>query len=249
MASQPIYQFYVELEDYKPRLWRRFQVPNNISMARLGYIIMTLFEMQARHLFSFEVPMTGNYHEDSDENFENEANGKIIDLFSGRPQSQYLRVELLDEDGFSDFEEDVLDAARTKVKNVLNRETEEMIFFYDYGDGWQVLLTLEKIYEDKELPGRELPRVLEGEGYGIIEDCGGTDCLVQIAKAYKKKKGSQYKEYCEWLGTEDLDLSAFDIDDMNFRLKKVPRIYSDIYEFRLEPTKQSIDLLTRKDKK
>ena len=27
MASQPIYQFYAELKDYEPKIWRRFQVP------------------------------------------------------------------------------------------------------------------------------------------------------------------------------------------------------------------------------
>lgn len=36
---------------------------------------------------------------------------------------------------------------------------------------------------------------------------------------------------------------------MNYRLKKVPRIYKDAYEYGLEPTKQSMDLLVRKYKK
>ena len=36
MASQPIYQFYAELNNYQPKIWRRFQVPGNITMARLG---------------------------------------------------------------------------------------------------------------------------------------------------------------------------------------------------------------------
>lgn len=31
MASQPIYQFYAELKDYEPKIWRRFQVMNNIT--------------------------------------------------------------------------------------------------------------------------------------------------------------------------------------------------------------------------
>jgi hypothetical protein len=57
MASQPIYQFYAELDNYSPKIWRRFQVMNNITMARLGYIVMTIFEMQASHLFCFEVPL------------------------------------------------------------------------------------------------------------------------------------------------------------------------------------------------
>lgn len=49
MASHPIYQFYAALADYDPKIWRRFQVMNNVGMAELGYILMTLFEMQASH--------------------------------------------------------------------------------------------------------------------------------------------------------------------------------------------------------
>jgi hypothetical protein len=33
---------------------------------------------------------------------------------------------------------------------------------------------------------------------------------------------------------------------MNFRLKKVPRIYRDIYEEDLEPTQRSMGILTRR---
>jgi hypothetical protein len=32
VASQPIYQFYAELKDYKPLIWRRFQVAGNITL-------------------------------------------------------------------------------------------------------------------------------------------------------------------------------------------------------------------------
>lgn len=35
----------------------------------------------------------------------------------------------------------------------------------------------------------ELPNVLEGEGFGIIEDCGGAGGLEELGKAFKKKKG------------------------------------------------------------
>jgi hypothetical protein len=56
MASNPIYEFYAQLRDYQPKMWRRFQVANNITMARLGYILMTLFEMQANHPFRIEEP-------------------------------------------------------------------------------------------------------------------------------------------------------------------------------------------------
>ena len=61
MASKQIYQLYAELKDYQPKIWRRFEVVSNISIARLGYLLMTLFEMQASHLFSFDVPFSENY--------------------------------------------------------------------------------------------------------------------------------------------------------------------------------------------
>jgi len=90
------------------------------------------------------------------------------------------------------------------------------VFFssYNYGDGvkftkarthnfeieacmaktlLEVKLVLEEVIIDTELPGKELPRVLDGEGYGIIEDCGGTGGLKEIEKAFKKKKAHSIK--------------------------------------------------------
>lgn len=170
MAAQPIYQFYAELSDYNLKIWRRFQVMNNITMARLGYIVMTIFEMQASHLFCFDVPVAENLRKCVREYIENGVNGKAIDLFKEKPDLARLRIEIPSEDDFSGLEGLVLDASETKVKHILTEETETMTFSYDFGGGWEIHLLLEKNFEDKILPGKELPRVLEGEGYGIIED-------------------------------------------------------------------------------
>lgn len=51
-----------------------------------------------------------------------------------------------------------------------------------------------------------------------------------------------------WLGVEDLDLAAFDLEDINFRLRKLPRIYADIYERDLAPSRASEKLIARKYK-
>ena len=242
MASQPIYQFYAELDDYSPKIWRRFQVMNNITMARLGYIVMTMFEMQASHLFCFEVPLGQNYYQYMKERLsEEELNNHI----SFRNKNEVKRFEVQNEMTAEFEDEDALNAASEKLPHIITWVGDKFMLQYDYGDSWEVKLVLEQIIEDKNLPGKELPRVLEGEGYGIIEDCGGTGGLEEIAKAYRKKRGKQYNQYRQWLGVDDMDLAAFDLDDMNFRLKKVPRIYADAYEHGLEPTKQSMDLLTR----
>ena len=49
MATFPIYQFYVELDGYEPKMWRRFQVMNHVYLNRLAYIIMTLYETIRRY--------------------------------------------------------------------------------------------------------------------------------------------------------------------------------------------------------
>lgn len=245
MASQPMYQFYAELDDYEPKMWRRFQVMNNITMTRLGYIVMTMFEMQASHLFCFDVPLGDNYYRHMKEGLSEDD---LNNLISFRSREEVVRFEVQNE-MTEEFEDDeAKNAATEKLPHIIYCVGDKLSLSYDYGDGWEVKLVLEQIIEDKSLPGKELPRVIAGEGYGIVEDCGGTGGLEEIAKAFAKKKGTKYKEYSEWLGTDTLDLRSFDIDDMNFRLKKVPRIYADAYEYGLEPTKRSMDLLERKYK-
>ena len=249
MASHPFYQFYAELNDYEPKIWRRFQVMNDVTFARLGYILMILFEMQASHLFSIETYAYSRHLLDRFKDPEDNSSEFILEI--KKLMDEKLLYEIIDDEteDFTAENETLMDATAEKIGSVLKDEGWELTFTYDFGDSWEVKLVLEKIIQDRALPGRDLPRVLAGEGYGIIEDCGGTGGLEDLAKAFKKKKGPAYKEYAQWLGMDDLDLTAFDIDDMNFRIKKIPRIYRDIYEYRLEPTEQSIQLLERKYKK
>lgn len=249
MASHPIYEFYAELDGFKPKIWRRFQVTNNVKMARLGYIVMTLFEMQASHLFSFEVPNEDNFKAYLRDKFPEETVENDFKSISYPEKIWRFEVPYEDAPAMEESDIPVFDATQYNISQVISYPNQKLLFNYDFGDSWQVLLTLEKEIIDRKLPGKELPKVLAGEGYGIIEDCGGVTGLEDLAKAFKKKTGNAYKEYREWLGVDDLDIKSFDIDDMNFRLKKVPRIYADIYEYDLEPTKHSLDILERRYKK
>lgn len=221
MASHPIYQIYSRLEDIELKIWRRFEVMDNITVARLGYILMTMYEMEASHLFSFEK----------------------VDQSGGASLS--FRYELPSEEN---DDPNSIDATKTKVKSLFGKN-DTVTFLYDFGDGWEISLICEKIIYDSGIPGKMLPRVVEGEGYGIIEDCGGTGGLEEIALAYKTGEGEAYDHFVEWMGLKDFDIDFFEKDDMNFRLLKVPRIYRDIYEFGLEPTPQSLKLLNRLYKK
>lgn len=254
MASNPIYEFYAQLRDYQPKMWRRFQVANNITMARLGYILMTLFEMQANHLFRIEEPSRENTTTSIRKRMGDSEYNRLFadDPFNDIEENRIFEIITEDTYLYRDEDEKVYDSTEYKLKNVITQPHSRLVFVYDFGDNWTVDVTLERIFKDDDLSGRLLPRVLEGEGYGIIEDCGGVGGLEDLAKAFKKKKGEEYNAYREWLGINDLDLNRFDIDDMNFRLLRVPRIYSEIYEHDLEPTRRSMNILRRqylKDRK
>ena len=238
MASQPIYQFYAELLDYEPKIWRRFQVPGNITLSRLGYIVMTLYEMKGGHLFQFIAPNGFNHA------VFNKAHGIQDESLDLKKFTTYL---LPDEEMAEMTEEvDAKDMAATKMKDLFFPVAgEKLLMEYDFGDSWQVELTLESITKGPDLPGKELPRVLEGKGFGIVEDCGGTPGLAEVAQAFKEKNSEAYYEYRQWLGVKNLNLERLDKKDMNVRLKKLPRIFQSLYEDGQPMSQASVDFLER----
>lgn len=240
MASQPIYQFYAQLKDYEPKIWRRFQVAGNVTLARLGYIVMTMYEMKASHLFCIDYSLKNEWEQE----IPCDKKEKVIPFPT--QTNRIERFEVPSEDPLLEFEDvRTHDATQMTLRRFTSEPGTILTMQYDYGDGWEVELRLEDVIMDEALPGKLLPRVLEGEGYGIIEDCGGPGGLEELTKAFQEKAGPEYQRFSEWLGCEELDTSAFDLEDMNFRLKKVPRIYRDIYEYGYLPTMQSMSLLKR----
>jgi hypothetical protein len=45
---------------------------------------------------------------------------------------------------------------------------------------------------------------------------------------------------------DDLNLNVFDLNDMNYSMTKLPRIFCKIYEKELAPMQRSIDIVERK---
>ena len=223
-----IYEFHAELEDFKPKIWRRFQVSDNISIAEIGYIVMTMYEMEASHLLSVE-------HERP----YLTPSGKL-----SKRTELICHYDIPDEDGWWK-ERGGEDATKVKLSDLNLEAPSRLLVWYDFGDDWRVIVKLEKILSSEDLPNAELPRVLEGKGFGIVEDCGGIYGLTDLVDAFKTKEGEEYERFSEWMGVEDFNIKAFDIDDMNVRVKNIPQIYKKIYEKRKSPTKKEFDLIGR----
>lgn len=190
----PTYQFYAELEDYKPKMWRRFLINGNMSIAQLSYAALIIFRANGSHLFNIEKPLkkgVAALYEMSNTNMDiSDLDMNIIERY---------------------------DATKEQVHNVvsLNEKDNFLIVNYDFGDGWRIKLKLEEIYGEDNLKNNDIPCVISGKGYGIIEDCGGTYSLMQLAE------------------TDDLksvDLTHFDKNELNDMLLSNMSHFQIMYE-------------------
>ena len=246
MAQHYVYTFYAKLENFQPTIWRRFEISGKKSMAQLGYTLMILFEMKASHLFCFTQDNQKNfkkillktYTEDELEEFFNEHD--INELCPN------MRYELdFGEERWTEPNEQLIDADMITLTSIKDRIGLELNFNYDYGDNWHVKLRLEKC-EMKEVSLASLPKVIEGSGFGIVEDVGGVSGLTEFTKIMNKKRGNKFDKMSQWSDADSFDINTFDMDDLNFRLTKLIRVYKEIYEYGHEPTKKSIHIIERK---
>lgn len=201
-----IYQFTVELKNYKPRIWRRILVGDDMTVAELAYIVLIIFRAACSHLMNIEKPM----------------------YKSPIPQAIY-EIPNPYEDSLLD---DSLDATVELVKDAisLNKGDDTLVVVYDFGDNWEFKLKLEKILDEKDVKQNQIPCVVAGKGFGIIDDCGGAYGLQQIAEAIGSKSGEAYEWYCDWMDLDSVDLSYFDKDELNGLLKEEFEDIKNAYE-------------------
>lgn len=150
------------------------------------------------------------------------------------------RYELLDIiDDFPSRQNDIIhNVTKAKLKHAISEIGEYMELWYDFGDDWFIDIRLTDIVDGEE--SSLSPIVMDGKGFGIIEDCGGPWGLNDIIKAFRDKKGQLYQDTCEWLGIDEFNFSYFDIDEMNERLQVIPQIYKRSYELKKVPTQKEI---------
>jgi hypothetical protein len=123
-----------------------------------------------------------------------------------------------------------LDARETKLWNVIKNPGDRLDLFYDQGVPWHVRTAVKKIFTVDNLKKRDLPRVLEGEGYGIVKGCGGVAGLKKVVEAFKTKKGKLYEHYRKQLNEDDFDITSFNIEEMNQVIFYSPLVYKIFYE-------------------
>jgi len=91
-----------------------------------------------------------------------------------------------------------------------------MGYEYDFGDGWQHEVVLEKVTESE--PGIRYPRCLDGERACPPEDVGGACGFADYVDAITNPNHREHDEFLEWSGP--FDPAEFDATQATRRMKK-----------------------------
>ena len=96
---------------------------------------------------------------------------------------------------------------------MLGARLKNVKYMYDFGDGWEHAITVEK--RDPASREDSTPVCLAGERACPPEDCGGPFGYKDLLMAAKKPKSKRYKELNEWLDLDLFDPEEFDLAQTN----------------------------------
>jgi len=170
--------------------WRRLRFPAQFTLSHLHHVIQAVTLFGDYHLHHF-IDKNGQL-------YAPEAKEKPL-LFDKRPRQ--LEHE-------------------TAAGVVLGQKGDTILYNYDFGDGWEFLITTEGL---EPLTEGEAPHIicLGGEKAGPIEDCGGIGSFLSILKvlAGPDKKA---KKKIAWM-CEGYDPDHFDLEKTNLKLASFTR--------------------------
>ena len=181
-----VYQFKITLKGTKPPIWRRILVPETYTFWDLHVAIQDAMGWEDYHLHEFTLlsPKTGR-------------KVKI-----GIPS---------DED--ADFGWEVLAEWNQKIAHYFSLDNSKADYVYDFGDGWEHSIKLEKILPRET--GVAYPRCIGGKRACPPEDCGGIGGYAEFLEAIGDPANELHEDMLDWVGGS-FDPDDFDPNDVEF---------------------------------
>jgi len=102
--------------------------------------------------------------------------------------------------------------ARVRINQLLDKEKQKLMYLYDFGDGWEHVVELEKIISGDKASSK--PRCITGKRACPPEDCGGIYGYYDFLEAIKDPGHPEHDNMIEWWGG-DFEPEFFDIDEVN----------------------------------
>lgn len=186
------YRIRVDLDDVKPPIWRRLDVPSDLTLDRLHEVLQVAMGWTGSHLHAFRM---GPDRKD----WQMAAFATEYDLAEGMGEDEPT----------TPLECDV------RLDQVLQTPGQRLFYEYDFGDGWDHTLKLEKVLE------AGAGGCVAGRRACPPEDCGGVPGYEDLVAALggdqeRLAPFDSMDELREWLplgwAPEAFDLSETDAD-------------------------------------
>ena len=185
------YQIKVTICEMEPKIWRRLKIPGNITFIQLHQIIQASFGWLDYHLFNFQFDKA------------------VICL----PDDDFAPGELYGDD------KSELDA-NTTIINELFDANDKCIYEYDFGDGWEHEIVIEKRLKDTKKP--ITPTCMAGARQRPPEDVGGTPGYEDFIKIITDSKNPERENMLSWAEKDTkgriYDPEYFSINEVNRKL-------------------------------
>lgn len=170
------YTLRITMKGISPSIWRKVEVPSNISLRHLSELIMAVMGWSGYHLNQFR---------------------KGLDTYY---EPYYQRDG--DMEGFSDGRIRHFNQEEVSIGEVLEEKGRSFTFDYDFGDSWEHEVRLSSIAEYAEGESRRI-RFVSGKRACPPEDCGGLWgydelCRIVSKKASGKRLTRDERERLEW---------------------------------------------------
>ena len=210
MAEVTIARIKVTLRDIRPPIWRRIEVPLQLTFRDLSDVILAAFGWTNSHLHEFEI---GRRHQpgqrrigmpeafEEDDFFAPPDDVELAEIFPGLPLGQ---ARLL-------VDPPLEDERLVTLAEALNQQIKRFTYTYDFGDNWRHDLLIEALLPDA--PQTAYPRVVAGRRAAPPEDCGGVWGYEQLCEVLADPSHEEYAELRDWcphFAPEQFDLDAVD---------------------------------------
>jgi len=116
-----------------------------------------------------------------------------------------------------EFRDSVADETGVRLETVLSAKGERLVYEYDFGDGWEHKVTLEKILPYER--GAGIVRCTGGRRSGPPEDVGGVPGYAEFLAAYADSTHPRHREMRQWAGPH-FDPNHFDVEKVNVLLRR-----------------------------
>jgi hypothetical protein len=155
-------QIRVSLDGVEHAIYRRLVVPLANTLAQLHHVLQAAMGWTNSHLHQFE----------------------IGGLYFGDP-------ELLNEDIPDDYRH-ALDASSVRLRDFHFDHELSFVYLYDFGDGWEHTVTLEKLLAVKPAP--KSATCIEGARCCPPEDVGGTHGYFEFLRVLLSPEPDEFEE-------------------------------------------------------